>query len=147
MKKSQLIKIIKEEISYVLEKESFATKFARAFMGMKPVPVLSTLAKIGNLQAQFSDAYQETKYDTSRGNVSHYFKKGTPSEVLDQAKQSIERAARRETKFKEYLKSKDMSVNVKVYTANDLVRVSPAPAKQEITPPQDKQKLMSPVAR
>ena len=150
MKKSQLIKIIKEELNHVLQSEGFFDSFKMPRVGGHPSKppnrMLSTLAKIGNLQDAFKKYYRITQYDASRGNVSHYFKRGTPSEVLDKAKEYIELGAEYETQFKEYLKSKDMSVNVKVYTANDLVRVSPAPAKQETTPAQDGQRLVAPTA-
>jgi hypothetical protein len=128
MKKSELTRIIKEEVTRVLQE--------------REVPILSTLAKIGNLQAadEFANYLRKTNLDTSRGFVNHYFKKGTPPEVLSKAKQYIEAGSENENQFVDYLNSKGMSVEVKVYTANDLVRVSPAPARQEVAPSQNNQR-------
>ena len=128
MRKSQLIKIIKEEIQQTLQE--------------RQTPTLSTLAKIGNIQAADATAkyHSKTDLDTSRGLVNHYFKKGTPPSVLATAKDYIEAGAENDTQFVNFLKKQGISLNVKTYTANDLVRVDFEPTKQETTPAKDGQR-------
>ena len=132
MKKSQLIKIIKEELNHVLQSEGFFDSFKMPRAGGHPPEIFTDLEKMGNLQQTFRKYYARPKHRSNvdefgSGTVSHYFKRNTPSRILSQAKEYIESAAEGEQQFKNLLKKKDLSFKVNVYTANDLVRLTFGP--------------------
>ena len=151
MKKSRLIKIIKEEIQSTVSEYAFGLRLGSLKTKQKQVPILSTLAKIGRLQTSDAtkDYYAKTKLDTSEGLVHHYFKKDTPGDIIDTAKNYVERGASGENQYIKFLKDKGIQLVVKAFTGTTVVdgeqfggkvQVNFKPTKEKSTPAQDGQR-------
>jgi len=121
MKKSQLIKIIKEEIQATVSEGRYDYAIRKE---QSKDPFLSELATIGNLTGpgvsdkDFETYHSHVVQDPAKQTVTHYFKEKTPTEVINKAANFVKLSAENTTRAINFLKKHNKTVEATAYTAS-----------------------------